>query len=95
MKKDSFGRKLKFERVLEKLKKKEYTYYSGVVDMANTGLVLFMTNKFSSNLGINKDVLYACNVLKRQTQCGWEITIAPTKEDLLEFRNNHKELFDN
>lgn len=95
MKKDSFGRKLKFERVLEKLKRNEYTYYSGVVDMANTGLRLFMVKKFSSNLGINQDVLYACNVLKKETQCGWKITIAPTEEDLLEFRNNHKEFFEN
>lgn len=93
--KDKFGRKLTFERILEKLKRNEYTYYSGVVDMANTGLILFMVNKFSSNLGINKDVLYACNVLKKRTQCGREITVAPTIEDLLEFRNNHKEFFNN
>lgn len=93
MKKDSFGRKLKFERVIEKLKRKEYTYYSGICDGANTGLQLFMVNKFSSNLGISKDVLYAFNVLKVQAQCEWKLTVAPTVNDLLEFRNNHKEFF--
>jgi hypothetical protein len=93
MKKDTFGRKLKFERVIEKLKRNEYIYYSGVVDMANTGLVLFMSNKFSSNLGISKDVLFACGVLKTQKQCGWDVTVAPTVNELLNFKNNHQEFF--
>ena len=93
MKKDSFGRKLKFERVIEKLKRKEYTYYSGICDGANTGVTFFMVNKFSSNLGISKDILYASNVLKVQIECGWELTVAPTVNDLLEFRNNHEECF--
>ena len=94
MKKDTFGRKLKFERVITKLKRNEYRCYSGVLDGANTGLILFMSNKFSSNLGISKDVLFACGVLKTQKQCGWNVIVAPTENELLNFKNNHQEFFE-
>ncbi len=79
------GRKIPFDNVVRNLKMNKYTIYGA--DYANAGISLFMENKFADNLGVSKDFLYKIGLLKKGDQNGWNLTIIPDCEKLIQLKN--------
>lgn len=74
------GKKIPLENVIKNLKMGKYIMT--VNDYANTGIDLFMENKFSDNLGVSVDKLFKSEILKKNNQNGWNLTQVPDWKNL-------------
>ena len=53
------------------------------IDYANAGVNIFLENKFSDNLGVNKEILFELGILKKGDSNGWNLTQIPDYKKLL------------
>ena len=78
------GRKIPFDNVVRNLRMGRYTKTG--IDYANSGINIFLENKFADNLGVNKEKLFEIGLLKKGDQNGWNLTLKPDYKKLLELR---------
>lgn len=79
-------RAIPFDRVVENLRSRKYRGKMQALDYANTGIQLFLDDKFSAHLGVSSQYLQDIGLVRIEDFSGWKLPAEPEVEALLQAR---------